>query len=325
MPGYPGDYLTFHDGTKFPQMGFGTWKISLEDTADVVYSAIKEGYRHIDCAQDYANEKQVGEGVRRAIKDGIVTRKELFLTSKLWNTFHSPENVVKFCKKSLADWGVDYFDLFLVHFPIAQKYVDPSERYPPGLFTDEAAQKIELEPVPIYKTWAAFESLVDQGLVKNIGLSNFTVALVNDLLTYARIKPALWQIEHHPYLTQLNTVKYGQSQGIVMLGYSTFGPRSYEELDRNDEVREIPSVLKHPVVEKIAKAHNVSAALVILRWVTQRGIACIPKTVFPNELKENLKAFTFNLTEDEIKEINKLDRHARFNNPIDWPTVPIFD
>ena len=227
-------------------------------------------------------------------------------------------------KRSLQDWGLDYLDLFLIHFPIAQKYVDPAERYPPGLLTDVDAGVIEFENVPIAETWGALESLVEAGLVKNIGISNFNAGLIRDLLTVARIRPSVLQIEHHPYLTQPALIDYVQAQGLAITAYSTFGPQSFLEMGQ-ERAHNTPLVLQHDKVTSIATAHNRSAAQVILRWATQRNIAVIPKSNNVDRLKQNLNSADFDLTEEELATVSSLNIGLRFNDPNDWPgKIPIF-
>lgn len=316
--------ITLSSGSKMPLVGFGAWKVNKDTCADTIYNAIKTGYRLIDGAQDYANEKECGEGVRRAIKDGIIKREDIFITSKLWNTFHAKEHVEPMLKKTLADWGLEYVDLFLIHFPIAQKYVDPAVRYPPTFINDLEKNVAYFQDTPIYETWGALEECVKKGLTKNIGISNFNAGLIRDLLTYAKIKPAVLQIEHHPYLTQPDLIKYVQSEGIAITAYSTFGPQSFIELN-HPGVKKVGAVLEHPVVVAIANAHGRTPAQVILRWCTQRNIAVIPKSNHQRRLEQNYKSTDFNLTESEIAAISDLNVNFRFNNPAEWPTPsPIF-
>ncbi|KAG8686618.1 NAD(P)H-dependent D-xylose reductase (XR), partial [Ceratobasidium sp. 394] len=250
-------------GQKMPLVGFGLWKVTKSTCADTVYNAIKSGYRLLDGAGDYGNEKQAGEGVARAIKDGLVKREELFITSKLWNTFHAKEHVPVLAKKQLADWGIDYFDLFLIHFPISLKYVDPAKRYPPEWFGDDG-KIVELQNTPIQETWIEMEKLVDAGFVKNIGVSNMQGALLIDVLRYARIPPQVLQIEHHPYLTQEPLVKLANTLGLAVTAYSSFGPQSFLELNMGQGVESL--LLGHNVIDSVAKAHSKTPAQVLLRW-----------------------------------------------------------
>lgn len=309
-----------------PMVGLGTWKIPKAVCADVVHTALKLGYRHLDCACDYGNEKEVGEGLARAIKAGDVTREDVFVTSKLWNTFHKAEHVAPAFKRSLTDLGLEYMDLYLIHFPLSLKYVDPEVRYPPEWTHDPTAEKPEMifEPVPLRETWQALEQLVDEGLVRHIGVANFPNALLMDLLSYARVKPAVNQVEIHPYLQQPGLVRYNEAAGVVVTSYSNFGGLSYEAF--NATAKATPSLLNGtPAIQKIAESHGKSTAQVILRWCTQRNLIVIPKSLNEARLKQNLELFDFTLTEEEMSEIAKLERGLRFNNPGVYANYPIFD
>jgi len=280
-----------------------------------VYNAIKSGYRLFDGAGDYGNEKEAGQGVQKALKDGLVKREELFITSKVWNTFHKHEHVKALAKTQLDFWGLDYFDLFLVHFPISLKYVDPAERYPPEWWIDEAKTKVVTQNTPFNETWKAMEELVDDGVTKNIGVSNMSGSLLFDLHNYARYAPQVLQIEHHPYLTQEPLVKYARDVlGIAITGYSSFGPQSFVELGADKGAQ---SLLQHDVVGKIAKARGRTSAQVLLRWATQRGIAVIPKSNDQGRLVQNLAVTDFDLSQQELAEISSLNRNLRFNDPAD--------
>jgi D-xylose reductase len=285
-----------------------------------VYNAIKEGYRLLDGAGDYGNEKEAGEGVARAIKDGLVKREDLFITSKLWNTFHAKEHVKPLAQKQLALWGIDYFDLFLIHFPVSLQYVDPSHRYPPEWWGDDG--KVYTANVPLQETYQAMETLVDEGLTKAIGVSNYAGGLLIDVMRYARIPPSVLQIEHHPYLVQADLTSLAETFGLAVTGYSSFGPQSFIELNMD---KNTPSLLQHDVVAKIASSKNKSTAQVLLRWATQRGIAVIPKSTTEERRKGNLAVLDFDLSEAEIAEISGLDRNLRFNDPKDIdPRLAIF-
>ena len=233
--------------------------------------------------------------------------------SKLWQTFHESEQVEPICRKQLADWGVDYFDLFIVHFPVALKYVDPAVRYPPGWFHE--GDKLEYSNATTQQTWTAMESLVDKKLARSIGISNFNIQLIMDLLRYARIRPATLQIEHHPYLTQETLVQYAQKNGIAVTAYSSFGPLSFIELNMQS-AKDTPFLFDHATVKSIAEKHGKTPAQVLLRWATQRGVAVIPKSNNQGRLAQNLDVTSFNLEETEIKAISALDKGLRFNNPV---------
>ena len=167
----------------------------------------------------------MGQGIASAIQSGIVTREDLWVTSKLWNTFHEPQHVRPACQKTLKDLGLKYLDLYLIHFPISLKYVPFEDRYPPEWIHDPNAEhpKMELIEVSVQSTWQAMEALVEEGLVKNIGLSNFSCQGIRDVISYAKIKPAVLQVEIHPYLQQVNLVRFAQSLGIHVTAFSPLG------------------------------------------------------------------------------------------------------
>lgn len=265
------------------------------------------------CISDYGNEVEAGQGVARAIKEGIVKREDLFIVSKLWNTFHEADKVEPIARKQLADWGIDYFDLYLIHFPIALKYVDPAEKYPPGWTGTK--NEIEFSNATIQETWQAMESLVDKKLTRSIGISNFSAQLIMDLLRYARIRPATLQIEHHPYLTQKALVEYVQKEGIAVTAYSSFGPLSFLELDHK-EAKDTPLLFDHSTVKSIAEKHGKTPAQVLLRWATQRNIAVIPKSNNPGRLAQNLDVTGWDLEPADIEALSALDKNLRFNNPV---------
>ncbi|GME79597.1 unnamed protein product [Ambrosiozyma monospora] len=316
--------IKLNNGISIPQIGFGCWKVDNATCAQQIYDAIKVGYRLFDGAQDYGNEKEVGQGIKKAIADGLVKREELTVVSKLWNNYHAPNNVKLAIKKVLSDLQLDYLDIFYIHFPIAQKFVPIEEKYPPGFYCGPNGW--EFENVTLLETYRALEGLVDEGLVKSLGISNFSGALIQDLLRGARIKPALLQIEHHPYLTQDKLIKWVQAQGIAVVGYSSFGPQSFIELG-SEVAKGTVSLFQHETIKTIADKHSVSTAKVLLRWATQRGILIIPKSNKKERLLQNLQVNDFDLTEQEIAEISALNINLRFNDPWTWgasPEIPTF-
>ncbi|TFK77386.1 Aldo/keto reductase [Pluteus cervinus] len=307
-------------GQKMPLVGFGLWKVTNETCADTVYNAIKVGYRLFDGAGDYGNEKEAGEGVRRAIADGLVKREDLFITSKLWNTFHAREHVKPTTQLQLDLWGLEYFDLFLIHFPISLQYVDPKHRFPPGWTGDDG--RVHLQNTPLQETWQALEELVDAGLTRNIGLSNTSGSIILDVLKYARIQPSVLQVEIHPYLTQEALVSLAKTLGIAITAYSSFGPQGWIELDMD---KGAASLFEHKAVASAAQHHGKTPAQVLLRWATQRDIAVVPKSNNATRLLENLDCDSFNLDEEEIKAISSLNFNLRLNNPAEIdPHLAIF-
>ncbi|KAG6814132.1 hypothetical protein H0H92_002127 [Tricholoma furcatifolium] len=249
-----------------------------------VYQAIKAGYRLLDGAGDYGNEKEAGDGVRRAIQEGIVKREDLF------------------------------------HFPIALQYVDPDHRYPPEWFDDNG--RVQLQNTPMQETWGEMEGLVDDGLTKNIGLSNCQGSLILDVLRYARIEPQVLQVEMHPYLVQAPLVNLAKTLGIAITAYSSFGPQGYVELSMD---KGASSLMGLDIITQIAAKHEKTAAHVLLRWATQRGIAVIPKSNNVDRLVQNLQCNSFDLEQSELDRITALNINLRLNNPAEIdPRLAIF-
>jgi D-xylose reductase len=314
--------IKLNSGYEMPQVGFGLWKVDNAVASDVVYNAIKAGYRLFDGACDYGNEVECGQGVARAIKEGIVKREELFIVSKLWNTFHDAERVEPIVKKQLADWGVDYFDLYLIHFPVALEYVDPSVRYPPGWHYQ--GDEIRPSKATIQETWTAMESLVAKGLSKSIGISNFQGQLIYDLLRHAKIRPATLQVEHHPYLVQQELLNLAKQEGIAVTAYSSFGPASFKEFNMAHAAKLAP-LIEDETINKIAAKYNRPASQVLLRWATQRGLAIIPKSTRPQIMADNMASIEFDLSEEDIATISGFNRGIRFNQPSNYfPTEALW-
>lgn len=301
-------------GDNLPAVGFGLWKIDKPDTACLVHAAIEAGYRHLDSAADYGNEKEAGEGIKSALAAGLCQREDLWVTSKLWNTYHRPEHVRAACEKALSDLGLDYLDLYLIHFPIALKFVDFDVRYPPEWFFDPDAEapRMKIDPVPLHQTWAAMEDLKESGLVKHIGVCNYNSALLHDLMAYAKQKPEVLQVEAHPYLTQERLIKLAQDYGMTVTAFSPLGALSYVSLDMATENE---SVLETDAVKTAAARLGKTPAQVVLRWGVQRGTAIIPKTARKERLKENLALFDFELSAEEMQAISALNSNRRFNDP----------
>lgn len=315
--------VKLNTGAEMPLAGFGVWKVDKETCAETIVNAIKVGYRHFDCAADYGNCIQVGDGLKQAIDSGLVTRDELFITSKLWNTYHQPEVVEKALDRILDEMKLEYLDLFLMHFPLSFKFVPFEVKYPSNF---GVGPTVELDDVPVIDTWRAMEKIYKGGKkVKAIGVSNFNGALLMELFKVCEVPPAALQIEHHPYLQQPQLVKFAQNKGIVITAYSSFGGSSYLELD-NPLAKSSPSLLEHETIVNIAKKYNKTTAQVLLRWATQRQITVIPKSNNPDRLKQNLFFNDFDLSDEDFKQIGELDRNIRFNDPKDWlgPEICIF-
>jgi D-xylose reductase len=306
--------LTLSDGGQFPAVGLGLWKMPKPQAPGLVKEAIRAGYRHLDCACDYGNEPEVGAGLADALREGLCRREEMWVTSKLWNTYHEPKHVRAACERSLKDLKLDVLDLYLVHFPIALAYVPFDVRYPPEWFFDPSASKPVMKPinVPYAETWGAMEELQRAGLVKRIGVCNLNISLLRDLLAGCSIRPVVHQMEMHPYLAQPRQLRFCQQEKIAVTAFSPLGAPSYLPLGM---AKAEENLLGNPVVTKIAAAHKKTPAQIALRWGVQRGCAIIPKTQTPARMAENLAIFDFALTADEMTAIDALDRNRRFNDP----------
>ncbi|KAL4918621.1 NADP-dependent oxidoreductase domain-containing protein [Aspergillus aurantiobrunneus] len=281
-------------GYEIPAVGLGTWQSKPNEVQEAVTAALKFGYRHVDAASVYGNEREVGNG----IKASGVPREEIFLTSKLWNTHHEPENVEAAVDRSLSDLQTNYLDLYLIHWPVAFRHSTTTTQP-----VDEKTGLIDVIDVPIKDTWAAMEALVAKGKIRSIGVSNFTREKIEELLKTARIAPAVNQIEAHPYLQQRELLEWSKAKGILVTGYSPLGNNIYN----------IPRTVDDPLVIELAKSLNKTPAQVLVSWAVQRGTAVLPKSVTPGRIQSNFQDSI--LPDDAFQAIQSLERHQRMNFP----------
>jgi alcohol dehydrogenase (NADP+) len=293
--------LNFRHGDVMPALGLGTWRLPPEQTTATVRIALDLGYRHIDAAAIYGNEAQIGEAIKGAIDAGNVQRQELWITSKLWNDCHEPEEVRPALERTLGDLGLEQLDLYLMHWPVAQRrgVAMPSS----------AADQFGLAQVPLAATWAAMEDLVAAGLTRHIGVSNFSRTKLMALAASARIQPEVLQVERHPLLQQNDLLSYCHTSGIQLTAYAPLGATS--------DTRP-PVVLQHPVVVAIAAERQITPAQVLLAWGIGCGTAVIPKSVHPERLAENLAAAAMGLNEDQMTRLVAIDGGQRLIDGRFW-------
>ncbi|MGP4079466.1 aldo/keto reductase [Pseudalkalibacillus sp. R45] len=261
-------YVTLNNGVKMPQLGFGVWQVEDEAAVPAVKKALEVGYRSIDTAAIYGNERGVGE----ALKQSGIPREELFITTKVWNSDQGYENTLRAFDESLDKLGLDYVDLYLIHWP-----------------TPEFDEYVE--------TYKALEKLYHDGRVKAIGVCNFDQDHLQRLLDECEVTPVLNQIECHPFLAQTELKKFGSETGIYVEAWSP--------LMQGGEV------LKNEMIGELAKKYDKTPAQIIIRWHLQNDTIVIPKSVTPSRIKENFEVFDFELNREEIEKINSLDRNER--------------
>ncbi|CAG0885480.1 unnamed protein product [Cyprideis torosa] len=295
--------VILNNGKEMPTLGLGTWKMKSKEAEDAVRTAIDLGYRHIDTAWIYQNEDGVGRAIKAKIDEGTVKREELFVTTKLWSTFHRPTSVMPALKESLSKLGLSYVDLYLVHWPMA--FQDGNNPMPlgPDKKVIPAGQGLDY-----LDTWKGMEEAVEEGLTKSIGVSNFNSVQLSRLLHEANVKPVTNQVEAHAYFPQTKLNDFCLGQHIFLTAYSPLGSS-----DRPGAKKTDPVVLDDPVIKGLAVKYGATPAQICIRFLLQQRLLPIPKSVNPGRLEENLKSFNFELTTHDVAEILKLDKgkHGR--------------
>ncbi|WP_195572124.1 aldo/keto reductase [Paenibacillus sp. 1001270B_150601_E10] len=264
------DKTTLHNGIKMPWFGLGVFKVEEgPELVQAVKTAIKHGYRSVDTAAIYGNEEGVGQGIREGIAEAGISREDLFVTSKVWNADLGYESTMAAYEASLNKLGLEYLDLYLIHWPVEGKYKD---------------------------AWRALETLYKEGRVKAIGVSNFQIHHLEDLMKDAEIKPMVNQVEYHPRLTQKELQSFCQEHGIQLEAWS---PLMQGQL------------LDNQVLKDIANKYDKSVAQIILRWDLQNGVVTIPKSTKEHRIVENAMVFDFELTKEDMERIHDLNQHYR--------------
>jgi alcohol dehydrogenase (NADP+) len=276
--------LKFRNNDEMPIFGLGTFRSEPNEVYNAVLSAIKIGYRHIDCAAAYGNEKEVGNAIAEAIKQGLVTREDLWVTSKLWNASHGVENVIPALNQTLEDLQLEYLNLYLIHWPVALK---KGTEMP-----EKASDFIPLSEVPLTNTWKGMETALEQGLAKHIGVSNFNENQLKEILATAVHQPEMNQVEMHPFLQQEELKTFCLQHDILLTAYAPLGSL----VDKNTTLR----LLENDTIKNIADSRKMSPAQVALAFTMQRGIAVIPKSINEARLLQNLETINHTLTEEDI-------------------------
>ena len=260
--------ITFNDGNSIPQLGYGVWQIEDNGAADAVGPALEAGYRHIDTASIYGNEVGVGRGIAAS----SVPREDIFLTTKLWNSDQGFEKAISALDASLERLGTDYVDLYLIHWPVTKDYADTWQSR-------------------IKETWKAMEKLYKEGKIKAIGVSNFLVHHLEELMSDCEIKPMVDQIEFHPGHNQKETVEFCKKHGIIVEAWSPLG-------------RGV--ILENEFLSEVAQKYNKTIAQICLRWIIQQEVVALPKSVTPERIKSNFEVFNFELSEEDMDRITNM-------------------
>jgi len=288
-------------------VGLGTFLAPAGEVGAAVKAALHEGYRHLDCAAVYANESEIGQAMQEVFAEGKIKREDIFITSKLRAGGMDPKGVAAQLDKTLAELRTSYVDLYLIHMPIAVKSVNGQSQ--PERHVGWGLQDI----------WRAMEKLYDEKKARAIGVSNYNTAVLNDLLCYCRIQPAVNQIERHPYLVQNSHVEFCKKNGVVVTAYASLGSPGFIAKIRPGS----PELLNTDAVVALAKKYGKTPAQVCVRWSIDSGVISIPKSTKPERVKENFQVFDFQLSSEDVQQLSKLDLNTRFFDQ-EWTGVPLF-
>jgi len=317
--------ITLWNGMKMPRIALGTWKSPPAKTKNAILTAVRSGYRFLDCANDYDNEHVIGEALVELYAEGTVKRSDLFIQAKLWNSNHRPEHVEADLDATLKDLQTNYVDSFVIHWPMAcpstgknvtlrTSGIYPAHHSQNTMFpTDEEGYYCFDNESHYVETWKKMEELVDKGKCKSIGLSNFNLAQVREILNIPGLKyrPAVLQNESHPYLHEKDLRDYCRNHGIAFQAYSPLGSADRPWLKEGSITSGKPvtgyEVLQHPLITKLASKYGKSPANIVIRWHLQMGGTLAAKSVTPSRIEENIKVWDFCLSPEEMKEFDGLN------------------
>ncbi|OAB78169.1 aldo/keto reductase [Cochleicola gelatinilyticus] len=293
--------LEFENKDRMHAIGLGTWKATGNDVKKAVKNALEIGIRHIDTAAAYGNESEIGEALAEVFEEGKIRREDVFITSKLWNNAHQERSVLPALQESLKKLQLDYLDLYLIHWPVAFK-ANVNQPSSPSDY-------LSLEEVPIIETWRKMEEAKENRLVRHIGVSNFSKEKLNDLISKATHKPEMNQVELHPLLQQDELLNFCKKEGVFMTAYSPLGSG---DRSKNMKGEDEPNLMELDTIKEIAKKNNATPAQVLISWHAHRGCGVIPKSTSKDHIELNFRAADLSLSEKELEQISKLDKHYRF-------------
>ncbi|GMS82952.1 hypothetical protein PENTCL1PPCAC_5127, partial [Pristionchus entomophagus] len=285
-------------GHDMPWVGLGTWMAAPGVVGESVEKALNAGYRHIDCAHAYLNQPEIGAVFKKIFDEGNIARSDVFITSKIWNTFHSYEKAKEVISTILRELSLDYLDLMLIHWPMG--YEEGGEFFP------KEGEKMRFSNEDYLGTWKAMEEAVAEGRIRSLGVSNFNHAQMERLQEHATIKLSMIQVELHPYFQQAKLRAWCKEKGVAITAYSSLGNPSMPFRKQGD-----PNILLDETVIEIGKRLGKTPAQVALRWAVQHGIHVIPKSTNEIRIQENLNLFSFSLTEADMATIDALDKNWR--------------
>ena len=290
-----------------PKIGLGTFRMgSAESTCEIIYNSIKDGTRMIDTAAVCGTEKGIGLGIKKAISEGLVKREDLFIITKCGK--HAREDPETAIKGSLKELDLDYVDLYLDHWPLFLRINEKGENF---------------QLVPLHIFWPKFESLVEKGYTKHIGVSNYNVQTLIDLLSFCKIKPFANEVEFHPYLYQKNLLSYCEKENIKIIAYNPICKGNYDYHKGKEKLN--LDLLNEPIIKELSNKYKKTPGQIVLNWEINKNVIPIPATSKTTRMKENLGALEFTMDESDIKKIDNLNKNYRFSSSICWNVIGKYD